>query len=107
MVVDGESDKNARPLDREWVLDIRNQCVRKVVDFEFRQRGTRFIKGGVMYSLQTRELCKQARSRRNQLQTLKFRRFAQFPSLCTICKTKLLIMSTAFKVLVIIDKGDL
>jgi len=29
VVVGGESDTNARPLDYAWVLDIREQCIRK------------------------------------------------------------------------------
>ncbi len=37
VVVGGESDTNARPLDYAWVLDIREQCVRKNVSFEFSQ----------------------------------------------------------------------
>ena len=61
VVVGGESDKDARPLDYEWVLSIREQCVRKNVDFEFRQCGTHFIKDGKRYKLQTKDLCKQAR----------------------------------------------
>lgn len=61
VVVGGESDKNARPLDYDWVLDIREQCIRNNVDFEFRQCGTHFIKDGRQYTLQTRNLCKQAR----------------------------------------------
>lgn len=61
VVVGEESDKNARPLDYDWVLDIREQCIRNNVDFEFRQCGTHFIKDGRQYTLQTRNLCKQAR----------------------------------------------
>ena len=61
VVVGGESDKDARPLDYDWVLDIREQCIRKQVDFEFRQCGTHFIKDGKQYKLQTRDLCRQAR----------------------------------------------
>ena len=61
VVVGGESDKNARPLEYDWVLDIREQCVRKNVEFEFRQCGTHFIKDGKQYKLQTRDLCSQAR----------------------------------------------
>ena len=59
--VGGESDRDARPLDYDWVLDIREQCIRKDVDFEFRQCGTRFVKDGKEYRLQTKDLCKQAR----------------------------------------------
>ena len=61
VVVGGESDINARPLNYEWVLNIRNQCIRKNVDFEFRQSGTHFIMDGKEYKLQARDLMKQAR----------------------------------------------
>lgn len=61
VVVGGESDKNARPLDYDWVIKIREQCVRQKVNFEFRQCGTHFIKQGKSYTLQTRELFSQAR----------------------------------------------
>lgn len=62
VVVGGESDIYARVLDYAWVLDIREQCIRKKVDFEFRQCGTYFIKDGKQYKLQTKDLCKQAKS---------------------------------------------
>lgn len=61
VVVGGESDRNARTLAYDWVLDIREQCIRKSVDFEFRQCGTHFLKDGKLYKLQTKDLCKQAR----------------------------------------------
>ncbi|MCI8461099.1 MAG: DUF5131 family protein, partial [Bacilli bacterium] len=61
VVVGGESDYNARPLNYEWVLDIRNQCIRKNVNFEFRQCGTYFIKDGKKYKLKTKDLIKQAK----------------------------------------------
>lgn len=61
VVVGGESDTNARSLDYTWVLDIRKQCIRKNVSFEFRQCGTHFIKDGKEYKLQTKDLCAQAR----------------------------------------------
>ena len=61
VVVGGESDTNARPFDYSWALDIREQCVRKNVSFEFRQCGTYFIKNGKEYKLQTKDLCSQAR----------------------------------------------
>lgn len=61
VVVGGESDSNARPLDYEWVLNVRNQCIKKNVDFEFRQCGTFFIKDKKMYKLQVKDLCKQAK----------------------------------------------
>lgn len=61
VTVGGESDKNARPLDFDWVLDIREQCVAQNVHFEFRQCGTHFIKDGKSYTLNVRDLCSQAR----------------------------------------------
>ena len=61
VIVGGESDINARPLDYSWVLDIREQCIRKNITFEFRQCGTHFIKDGKIYKLQTKDLIKQAK----------------------------------------------
>lgn len=61
VVVGGESDRNARPLDYAWVLDIRRQCIEAGVPFEFRQCGTHFIKDGKEYTLQVKDLGAQAR----------------------------------------------
>ena len=61
VVVGGESDRDARPLDYDWVLNIREQCIRKQVSFQFRQCGTYFMKDGKQYRLQTKDLCSQAR----------------------------------------------
>lgn len=61
VVVGGESDTNARPLDYDWVLYIREQCIRKKVNFQFRQCGTNFKKDGKIYKLNVRSLCSQAR----------------------------------------------
>ncbi len=61
VVVGGESDRFARPLNYDWVLDIREQCLGKNVSFEFRQCGTHFIKDGKTYKLQTKDLCSQAK----------------------------------------------
>jgi protein gp37 len=61
VVVGGESDYHARPLDYDWVLDVREQCKKAGVKFEFRQCGTHFIKDGKKYTLKTRDLCSQAR----------------------------------------------
>ena len=61
VVVGGESDYRARPLDYKWVLEIREECMRKNVSFEFRQCGTYFIKDDKKYKLQTKDLCAQAR----------------------------------------------
>ncbi|WP_105616332.1 DUF5131 family protein [Vallitalea okinawensis] len=61
VVVGGESDRNARTLNYDWVLDIREQCIHKNVHFEFRQCGSHFIKDGREYHLAVKDLCKQAR----------------------------------------------
>ena len=61
VVVGGESDRNARPLDYVWVLHVREQCIAHDVHFEFRQCGTHFVKDGKMYHLKVRDLCSQAR----------------------------------------------
>lgn len=61
VVAGGESDKNARPLDYDWVLNIREQCMKYNVHFEFRQCGTHFIKDGKKYTLHVRDLCSQAK----------------------------------------------
>ena len=61
VVVGGESDRNARSLDYNWVLSIRNQCIKQNVSFQFRQCGSKFIKDGKLYNLNTSILCSQAR----------------------------------------------
>lgn len=61
VVVGGESGSNVRPLDYDWVLDIRDQCIHNKVAFEFRQLGSTFIKDGRTYSIKRQELCSQAR----------------------------------------------
>ena len=61
VVVGGESDRNARQLDYAWVLDVREQCLRQGVKFEFRQCGSNFVKSGKLYQLPVRQLMSQAR----------------------------------------------
>ena len=61
VVVGGESDRNGRFLDYDWVLDIREQCIQKKINFEFRQCGTHFIKDGKNYTIQTKDLTRQAK----------------------------------------------
>lgn len=39
VIVGGESGPGARPMNEEWVLDIRDQCVDKGVAFFFKQWG--------------------------------------------------------------------
>ena len=61
VVAGGESDRFARPMYYDWVLSLREQCIRQNVSFEFRQCGTHFIKDGREYTLQKKDLCSQAR----------------------------------------------
>lgn len=61
VVVGGESDSHARPLNYDWVLSIRTQCLRKKVHFQFRQCGTHFIKDDKVYTLNAKDLISQAR----------------------------------------------
>jgi protein gp37 len=39
VIVGGESGPRARPMDEDWVLDIRDQCVSQAVPFFFKQWG--------------------------------------------------------------------
>ncbi len=39
VIVGGESGFGARPMQAEWAIDIRNQCIRAGVDFFFKQWG--------------------------------------------------------------------
>lgn len=61
VVVGGESDYNARQLNYDWVLSLRQQCVNTNTNFEFRQCGTYFIKNAKEYKLNVRQLCSQAK----------------------------------------------
>ena len=61
VIVGGESDINARPLNYDWVLNIRNQCIEEDVNFEFRQCGSHFIKEGKEYNLPYSQLARQAK----------------------------------------------
>lgn len=61
VVVGGESGSNVRPLNYDWVLDIREQCIKMNVNFDFRQVGSTFIKDDVTYKVQRQYLCAQAR----------------------------------------------
>ena len=44
VIVGGESGPGARPMKKEWVCSIRNECVRQNVPFFFKQWGGRFPK---------------------------------------------------------------
>jgi len=61
VVCEGESGPNVRPLNYEWVLDIREQCTRRGVNFTFRQTGSNFIMDGKLYKIQKKYQHSQAR----------------------------------------------
>ena len=46
VIVGGESGYNARPIQKEWVVEIRNQCVQQKTPFFFKQWGGRTPKSG-------------------------------------------------------------
>lgn len=46
VIVGGESGPGARPMDKRWAIDIRNQCVDARVPFFFKQWGGRSPKAG-------------------------------------------------------------
>lgn len=49
VTVGGESGRNARICNYNWVLDLRNQCIKKKVSFYFKQTGAKFVKDGRLY----------------------------------------------------------
>jgi protein gp37 len=61
VVCEGESGPGVRPLEFDWVLDIREQCIRRGVSFSFRQTGSNFIMDGKPYQVQKRYQHSQAR----------------------------------------------
>jgi protein gp37 len=62
VIVGGEYGVNSRPLRYEWVLDIREQCIKANVDFQFRQCATHFFKDGKEYTLAYNQLGRQAKA---------------------------------------------
>ena len=60
VVVGGESGDNARPCRYEWVMDIREQCVKFHVPFTFKQTGAKFIKGNRLYNIDRKQQASQA-----------------------------------------------
>lgn len=61
VVAGGESDYQARPLNYDWVLSLKSQCVNRNTHFQFRQCGTYFIKDGKEYKISVQQLCSQAK----------------------------------------------
>lgn len=61
VVAGGEYHRNARPLNYDWILKVREEAITRNIPFEFRQCGTHFIKDGNDYKLTYRQLFSQAK----------------------------------------------
>jgi protein gp37 len=51
VTVGGESGRDARVCDYDWVLKIREQCIKSNVPFHFKQTGAHFRKDGRLYNI--------------------------------------------------------
>jgi len=69
VIVGGESGPGARPMEAEWALDIRNQCVKAGVAFFFKQWGGRTPKTGgrLLEGREWNEFPMQLRARQKEL----------------------------------------
>jgi len=56
VLVGGEQDRDARPLNFEWVRDLHAQCKKHNVPFQFRQTGTKFFVDGKLSRKTAREM---------------------------------------------------
>lgn len=61
VVVGGESGNEARPCNFDWILELRNVCIKNNVSFWFKQTGARFIKDGKLYLIKRQLQHSQAR----------------------------------------------
>ncbi len=52
LVAGGESGPQARECDYEWILSLREQCIRAGVRFYFKQTGAKFRKNGILYRIE-------------------------------------------------------
>jgi protein gp37 len=60
VTVGGESGREARVCDYDWVKDLQAQCVAKRVAFHFKQTGARFVKDGRLYCIERKDQMAQA-----------------------------------------------
>ncbi len=51
VVVGGESGKDARECNFDWVMEIRDLCIEKGISFWFKQTGAKFVKDGQLYKI--------------------------------------------------------
>lgn len=61
VICGGESGPDARPCRFEWVLSLREQCLKYNVPFTFKQTGAVFIKDGRTYHIERRLQMQQAK----------------------------------------------
>ena len=61
VVVGGESGHEARECHFDWVLEIRDLCVKNNVSFWFKQTGAKFVKDGRLYRIRRQLQHSQAR----------------------------------------------
>ena len=64
LTVGGESGRDARVCDYDWVLHIRQQCLEAGVPFHFKQTGARFRKDGRLFEIDRKYQISQARRAR-------------------------------------------
>ena len=60
VTVGGESGRDARVCDYDWVLKIREQCIKSNVLFHFKQTGAHFRKDGRLYNIPRNQQMAQA-----------------------------------------------
>ena len=56
----GESGPNARACHYEWILKVREDCIKNKVSFYFKQTGAKFVKDNKEYQIARNEQLKQA-----------------------------------------------
>ncbi len=61
VVCGGESGPDARPCRMEWILAVREECMRYGVPFTFKQTGAVFIKDGKTYHIERKYQMSQAK----------------------------------------------
>lgn len=67
VTVGGESGEQARTCEYDWILDIREQCIRAGVPFHFKQTGANFVKDGKRYAI--RRALQHAQARKANIDT--------------------------------------
>lgn len=68
--VGGESYKNARACNFDWIQKIYKDCIRNKVDFDFHQTGSNFVKKQKQYQIKHHQEYSQARKGMRYLRSL-------------------------------------